>query len=441
MNRWQGLAALTLLGVLLRAVLLLDYPAQLFPDSYSYLQAARELFGTDWSIGQGRRTPGYPLLIALVGTDPSTIVLAQMAIGLLTAALLFDITWRLTGCTVTAFAVGASLPLNLQQLFMEGGVVTEPVSAFGVVLALWAFVLCLERLRLGRLPAALLVATSVLAAYALLVRPQFLFLPALMAVLALWVVWRERGTRALPTGLTAAALLAAPAVALVLAWAATVQARVGPFTMSTQSGFGMVNHVIDYIEDAPPQYAVVRDVLLRTREARIAQVGHSRNTIWYAWPEIQRSTGWTLPQASRELQRMCAAMFAAQPLRYARSVFSAWADFWTVPIFWEPSAIRPALQPALETAWWIEHKGLRLANLAFVVLSVAVLLVPGLRRRLHWDSALTAIVLTVWGSSLIQALADQGASSRYHLPTQALVLLVLGVALARWRGARAAFGR
>ncbi len=152
MTRWHWLAALTLLGVLVRAALLLDYPAQLFPDSYTYLQAARELLGGDWSIGQGRRTPGYPLLIALVGEAPSAIVLAQMAIGLLTAAALFDITWRLTGCGVSAFLVGASFPLNLQQLFMEGGVVTEPVSAFGVAVALWAFVVCLERLRVGRLP-------------------------------------------------------------------------------------------------------------------------------------------------------------------------------------------------------------------------------------------------------------------------------------------------
>lgn len=437
MTRWHWLAALTLLGVLVRAALLLDYPAQLFPDSYTYLQAARELLGGDWSIGQGRRTPGYPLLIALVGEAPSAIVLAQMAIGLLTAAALFDITWRLTGCGVSAFLVGASFPLNLQQLFMEGGVVTEPVSAFGVAVALWAFVVCLERLRVGRLPAALLVATSVLAAYALLVRPQFVFLPVLMGALALWVVWRERGTAGVPAGLGAGVLLAAPAVALVLAWCATVQAKVGPFTMSTQSGFGMVNHVIDYIEDAPPRYAPVRDVLLRTREARIAQVGHSRNTIWFAWPEIQRTTGWTLPQASRELQRMCTEMFAAQPLRYAKSVFSAWVDFWTVPIFWEPSVLKPALAPVLEAVWWVEHKLLRLANLAFVALSGAVLLLPALRRRLRWDSALTAFVLTVWGSSLIQALADQGASSRYHLPTQPIVLLVLGIAFARWRGARA----
>jgi hypothetical protein len=33
---------------------------------------------------------------------------------------------------------------------------------------------------------------------------------------------------------------------------------------------------------------------------------------------------------------------------------------------------------------------------------------------------------------LIQALADQGASSRYHLPTQSLVILVLVVAAVRW---------
>jgi hypothetical protein len=130
---------------------------------------------------------------------------------------------------------------------------------------------------------------------------------------------------------------------------------------------------------------------------------------------------------------MCRQMFIEHPGRYAASVARAWVDFWTVPIFWKPEQIgSDTLRSAIEGVWWLQHKLLRLANLTFVLLVVAVLGSLALRRRLRWDIGLTSIAVTVLLSSLIQALADQGASSRYHLPTQSLVLLVLMVAWARW---------
>ena len=232
-----------------------------------------------------------------------------------------------------------------------------------------------------------------------------------------------------------------PAVVLLAGWGAVQQGKTGYFTLSTQSGFGLVNHTVDYIELAPDEYALAREVLLRVREQRIAEVGHARNTIWYAWPEIRRVTGWSLPEASRHLQAMCKQMIIAHPGRYAISVARAWVDFWTVPFFWVPEQVEPpALRGAIEGLWWVQHKLLRLANLAFVLVVAAVAVWPALRRRVRWDLSLSAISATVLMSSLIQALADQGASSRYHLPTQSLVVLVLLVVAARWRQGRAGGG-
>jgi len=430
---WLG--ALMLLGIVVRVMLLLAYEPQQFPDTGTYLQAARDLVSGDFSMGLARRTPGYPLLIVLVGEAPRALMLAQMLIGLTTAVALFGITRSLTSSNALAFAVGASYHLNLQQLFTEATLITESLSSFSIAAVMWAFLLAMRRLHEGRGGPAMLVAVSLLSAFALMVRPQFLFLPLLLPALAMYALtgwarptWRSVG---------AAAWLALPAIAVILAWCAVVQAKVGPFAMSTQSGFGLVNHVTDYIEMAPDRYAVARDVLVKTRDARIQEVGHSRNTIWYAWPDIQRVTGWTLPEASRQLQRMCTEMIVAQPARYALSVASAWVDFWTVPNFWRTEAIHPAgLATVLQRVWWGEHLLLRLGNLAFVLMVVAVLVSGAARRRLQWDVGMTAMAATVLASSLIQALADQGASSRYHLPTQPIVVLMLALAWSRARGAR-----
>ena len=106
-----------------------------------------------------------------------------------------------------------------------------------------------------------------------------------------------------------AALITAPMVAAVLGWAAVVYVKVGHFTMSTQSGLSLVNHSIFFIEDAPARYAQVRDILLEYRAKRIAEVGHPGNTMWSALPAIREATGWSLPEASRELQKMSVQMF------------------------------------------------------------------------------------------------------------------------------------
>jgi hypothetical protein len=262
------------------------------------------------------------------------------------------------------------------------------------------------------------------------VRPQFIFLPLLLPLLVGYAAsglrWPNR------RALGHAALLVLPIVLAVLSWAKVVQSQTGYFTMSTQSGFGLVNHSVNFIELAPGPYAEVRDILLRHRAERIAASGHAGNTVWYAWPEIRQATGWSLPEASRQLQRMSMQMFAEHPLLYAGSVFQAWLEFWTVPIIWAPERISQAwLAQPLQATWWLQHKLLRLCNLAFVLLVGAVLLSRRVRESVRWDLGATALSALILASSLLQALADRGAGSRYAMTVQALVVLVVLVSASR----------
>jgi len=439
LKTWHWFISLLILGSVLTVGFLGGHPAQTYPDTGTYLRAAQELVSGDFSVGQGRRTPGYPLFIVAVGGSEQALVIAQKVAGLLTSALLFGITMLLTKRPALAFAVGVSYLVNLQQMFQETALTTETLSTLSVAATVAALLLVMARLGKGQLPTLLMLALGVLAGFAILVRPQFIFFLLLLPVMLVYAVSRLR--RPTTRSFAAATLGTAPALLMLLIWCAVVYVKVGYFTLSTQPGFGMVNHTIDYIELAPERYAVVRDVLIKTREARMAEVGHTRNTIWYALPEMQRVTGWSLPEASRQMQRMCTEMFIAYPGRYAVSLAMAWRDFWTVPIFWQPESVKPPmLGTALQGLWKVEHLLLRLANLAFVCLVVAVAVSVRVRRTVQWDAGLTAIAATVLLSSIVQALFDQGASSRYAIPTQALVVLVLMVSAARARQGRSEAG-
>lgn len=426
------LAALIALGSLMRITLLAGYEPVIPPDTGTYIAAARDLAAGDLSRSQGRRTPGYPLFIALMNESPLKIVLAQMLLGIGTSIVLFLIAVRMTGRPGPAFAAGLSYDVSLQQLFLEATLLTEPLTTFLVASTVLALIGTIDRLRSGRIAKTLALLTGLCGAAAIMVRPQFMFLLLLLPLLVLhassglhWPgrrAWAHATLALLPVGLA------------VLGWAKVVHTHTGHFAMSTQSGFGLVNHSVEFVELAPERYATMRDLLLKHRAERIAAAGHAGNTVWYAWPEIRQATGWSLPEASRQMQRMSMQMFAEHPLRYAASAARAWLEFWTVPIIWLPERISPPwLAQPLQALWWVEHKILRLCNLLFVGLVAAVAVSRHMREAVRWDPSATAISALILASSLLQAMADRGAGSRYAMTVQALVVLLLIVSAARMR--------
>ena len=131
---------------------------------------------------------------------------------------------------------------------------------------------------------------------------------------------------------------------------------------------------------------------------------------------------------------MSVELFVSHPLRYALSAMRSWIDFWTVPILWQPEQITPRwIAAPLSGIWWIEHKILRLANVAFVLLTFAVVCSRRARVITRWSLEMTTLTALILLSSVVQALADYGASSRYAVTIQALVLLVV---MAAWFNAR-----
>lgn len=427
-------AALFVLGITVRGLLFWCYGLHNYPDSYTYLTAARDLFsGLPW-IGEGRRTPGYPLLISLVGESTVGLYFVNFAAGLVTSSALFVIAFMLTGRPGLAFIIGAAHFANLQQIFLEAALATETVSTATVTCVIALAIFTLGQIRARRSAWGLLLPLGTLAGYSILVRPQFIFFIGLLPPMLIYAVSGLRRPTRMAIG--SAVTVAIPALVLVLGWCGIVQQKMGPFALSTQAGFGLMNHTVDYIEWAPPRYAEIKEILLRTREARIAETGQSGNTVWIAWPQIQRATGWSLPTASREFQQLSAELFRQHPTFYLSSVAEAWIPFWSVPIIWDIDAFpSPMVRNALQALWSIEHPLLRLANLAFL-LTVAAAAWPAVRRRLGWDSAMTLMAATVLASSLIQAMADKGAGSRYHMTTQSLVVLFVLVAAFRWHTTR-----
>ena len=64
------------------------------------------------------------------------------------------------------------------------------------------------------------------------------------------------------------------------------------FSLTTMTGYHLVQHTGYYFEDVPDEYAEIRDIYLDFRDARIEERGSQGNTIWDAIPVIMEATGY-----------------------------------------------------------------------------------------------------------------------------------------------------
>lgn len=399
------------------------YPVRAFSDTGAYRRAAQSILN-GWENYDGVRTPGYPAFLALWGSD-GRVYLAQLGLGLLTTLLFFYLGWRLWRSPLAGMIAALAHTLNLGQLFFEAHLLSETLATFWVVLTLTLAWVWLEASPRGRPWAAAGLGLS--GAMAGLTRPLFLFLPFWLGLaLAAWPVIGGPGglgrrLRRLEWRTLLAAWLAAGV--LVGAWMVFIHARFGMWSVTTMTGYNLIQHTGYYFEYVPDDYAALRDVYLRYRDARIAQYGTQSNAIWQAIPEMMQASGLGFYDLSRTLARLSLQLIREHPDLYLRYALRGWWLFWRAPIIWVPANLAdPAWQPWLSGLAWAERAGLFGLNLLFILLS-PLMLVRRWRERLALPAYLGLLAATLWVTSILQTLPDHGDNPRFLIPMQSLVVL------------------
>ena len=422
------LTALVALGA--RAALLAVYGPAVDIDSHEYLALGQQLLHGDLHGYTGRRTPVYPLFTAVLGGLPWLICGVQALFGVAAAALAGDIAFRLTASRRAGLLCGLACALALPPMLAEAAVLTESLTTAGVMLLVWLFVAWLRAETSGGKGIAAVTGMGVTAALLVLLRPQFAFVP-LAAIVATGVVALRRKRSLWPM-----AVLMLVAGVPVIGWAGFNAAATGVYAIATGGGFNMTNHVITVVQDAPEEYASLRDVLLTERARRIAEAGTPLMTVSRAMPRLRAVSGLDDAQLSRRLGRMSAALIFRHPLVYATSVARSWLRFWSVRgMLLHSGTDAPAVYAVLKALVTIQRYLLAAVNAVFLLLTAAMVfrrVRHGIRPAAGWWFA-TALIL---GSSVFQALAERGENARYGLPTQMLVVVAVVAALWSWAAAR-----
>jgi hypothetical protein len=297
-------------------------------DSPGYLAAAVDL--QDGTVDRlHARTLGYPLFLALTGSAPTpgaTLVLLQLLCHAVAVAGMVLLLRRLRagGRAIAVFVAVALLPPFVEHALF---VLSESLSQLLVVLGLVGVASWL----LGA-GAAWLAAGAVSLALVGLVHPSnqllWLAVPLLAVAFQLAIpagvrVWRR-------TAIASVALAATAALALgsMIAWNA---ARFDFVGISPMLGATLSHKTVRVLERLPDEYAPVREILIRHRDAALLDPESQHLGLAYifrATPELEAATGLRGPALSSFLVRMNLALIRRAPMDYVDEVLRSAVWYW-----------------------------------------------------------------------------------------------------------------
>ena len=440
-------------GFLERLLVIILYQPVTYSDTPSYRRLA-ESVSHGFANYDGTRTPGYPVFLALAGSD-QRVWLMQLLLGLLTTFLLFYIGWKLTDKVWFGGLIALAHTLNLGQLFFESNLLTETLTTFLLVLTMVGVLAWLLYPKIRSLWLAFLL--GLISSLTVLVRPLFIYLPFFL-VLFLWLEPKLIKNPAKLTGEGSAntekeaihphhfpwrfgIAFLVPVILLVGGWITFIHNQFSDWSLTTMTGYHLVQHTGNFFEYVPDKYASLRDTYIKYRDAHITQYGTQTNAIWDAIPEMSQVSGYSFYDLSRVLTRISIQLILKHPFLFIKSAISGWWMFWRTSVYWSADALRiPGLANGFNFAIQFQRVLLFMINLVFIFSSIYFALIEGLAAIRHkpvmqsirlTSPALYAfswiLLANIWIASILQTLLDHGDNPRFLVPLQSLVVLWVAV--------------
>jgi len=432
-----------------RLLVIFLYQPVTYSDTPSYRRLAEAVLN-GFTNYDGTRTPGYPVFLALVGSD-QRVWLIQLLLGFVTTFLLFYIGWKLTDKPWFGGLIALAHSLNMGQLFFESNLLTESLSTFMLVLTMTGVLVWLIFPKARSLWLAFLL--GLISSITLLVRPLFIYLPFFLLII-LWLEPKLSKNQAklggegganienepthyqrLPWRFGIAFLV--PVVLLLGGWITFIHNQFGDWSLTTMTGYHLMQHTGNFFEYVPDEYATLRDTYIKYRDAHIAQFGTQTNTIWEAIPEMSQVSGYSFYGLSRVLTRLSIQLILKHPFLFLKSALTGWWMFWRTSVYWSSDALRiPWLASGVSFAIQFQRAVLFITNLFFIFSSFYFALVECLTAIFHkplkqpiqfTNPASVAffwmLLGNIWIASILQTLLDHGDNPRFLVPLQSLVVL------------------
>jgi hypothetical protein len=404
---------LLVVGVLVR-LLLMTRLRPLLVDP-SYVEAARNILQLNFR-ALGDRTPVYPLLIALCGLNPWAVWVAQSILGLAASWMILDMAFVVTRRGSAALVIALACSLIRDVLLYEPAIASEALAGFLLVASFW---LITRGAGTAKDKVWYPLGVGLTAALAGLDRPLLL---SLIPVYYFFVVpiWPPANILRLDVH-KKSFLFAVPVITLVFGWCGFNYFNNGFFTPTTRAGQQLMDQVTPYVELAPDKFAVLRDVWVKNRpHFHDVQEDMFNESL----PEIQRRTGKSRIEVSRELTHLALYLQIHHPLLCLRRAEDGWMQFWGAPnsedLPWAPDfrmGLTGFISPMLDFLT-------RQVVAVFLVLALLSFPCALFRLRVFTKSEYFVFTLTLW-ASIFAAFTEFGDNRRFSVPFLPLMFYVV----------------
>lgn len=400
-------------GVLVRLLLMTRLRPSLVDPSY--IDAARHILHLDFR-ALGDRTPLYPLLLAMCGLNYWVVWVVQSILGLAASLMIFDMALRRTRHGPCALIVGLACSLIRDVLLFESYLATETLASFLLVASLWLITRA-EGTSESKMWYPLGVGSIL--ALAGLNRPLMLCLiPVYYSFMV--PIWPPANILR-RDGIKKTLLFAVPVIVLVFGWCGFNYLKSGFFSPTTRAGQQLMDQVTPYVELAPDKFAVLRDVWLQNRQhPHDVQEGIFDESL----PEIERRTGKSQVQVSRELTYLALYLEVHHPLLCLRRAEDGWMQFWgeasPAEVNW-PQDTRLGLTGfAGPLAEFLIHKVMAV----FLVLALFSFPCALFRLRVFTKFEYLIFAITLW-VSVFAAFTEFGDNHRFSVPFLPLIVYIV----------------
>lgn len=317
-------------------------------DSSQYLDFSHRMVQGTW-VEPHDRMPGYPLLLlalgAAHGSPGRALFYFQLLLHAGSVGLLVLVLRKFTGNRVLLWAFAAFLllpPFTGIAAYM----LTECVSEFLMSAMTYAVTQLIWN---GTKGYAWL--SGLMGGLAFLVKPVFLLLGPVTAILMLLTIQRKKAWRVVPG-------LVVPSLLLGTGYLAVNYAKFGYFGLTPKAGFMLFTRTAPFLERIPDKYADLRELLIHDRDQALTKRGSEHTGMQFMLDgglnDLISQSGKSKAELSAEMFRLNLALIAHEPLRYLTVVAQGIATIWF------PSVVTEANfgSRGLQFIWSFLHFGL-----------------------------------------------------------------------------------
>jgi len=406
---------LVLSGILIRIIIFYLYRhVTLFPDSEGYIALGNQLATFDLSGYNGQRSPGYPFLLFLTGTNLSITLLVQFVMGICTTVLIYKSMLLLRFSTVIAFFTALFLNNWLHVIFYETAILTESLTLFMISLIITLYLKYFSYANSFKKMFLLSLALGFL----VLIKPFYFFLPFIFYAFPLLKKF------SISTILNKRIVIFIFPVISFFGWSFVNKINTGYFVSTTFYGYNIAQNCVTFAEKTPDTFHTIRDIYVKNREMAKNNNKDVAMSIWFAYDELRTATGLSFTDLSFQLSEFSKTAIRNNPVDYVyQAICVSWIDFWKTGIYWNyPDFKIPLFNKLFIGLWCLQSAILQYLKLVFVLLFPIQLYDFFTRKIITHELFFSVIIHT---TALLQALVTYGNNSRFSYPFEFLMVITV----------------